>query len=73
MISEDTKALIQMNAKLARIMAIKIEVDSMKAANYERMQNDEALAYDEKAFYYQAIEVSRIAKEIENIGKDETE
>ncbi len=73
MISEDTKALLEMNAKIARIEAIKIDVKSMEARNTQRVQDGDALTFNEWDFTEKANEIIQISEEIKNIGKDETE
>lgn len=37
---------------MARIAALQAEMQAMKAANFERQVNGEALAYDADAFFY---------------------
>lgn len=49
---------------LAKIEAIKIEVEGMKAANMERIHDGLALAYNENMFNDAAREVSVLAGEL---------
>ena len=47
--------------RLGIIFAIQTEIDGMKTANFERQQNDEAMAYNEGDFQYKAEELKNIS------------
>ena len=47
--------------RLGLIFSIKAEVEGMKTANFERQQNDEAMAYNEGDFQYKAEELKNIS------------
>lgn len=55
---------IEVVNRLARIEAIKIEVEGMKVANSERQNMGHAFAYDEKLFNDAAREINDLAEEL---------
>ena len=50
--------------QLAEIEAIKAEISGMKAANFERYQKNEAIAYPESEFVKAAADIRAIAVSI---------
>lgn len=48
---------------LARIYAVNAEVEAMKAANYEREANQQALAYTDKDFHHAQWQLENLASE----------
>ena len=53
-----------LEAQVAEIMAIEIEIEGMKALNQHRLQRGETIAYDENAFFEKAAEIRDIANMI---------
>lgn len=67
-----TKTEIQVYAKLAEIESIKADIEAMKAANYARIQNNEALAYNDTDIGYEADRIESIAMDLKILA-DKTE
>lgn len=53
---------------MARIAALQAEMQAMKAANFERQINGEALAYDADAFFYIGRQFDAISDEAIQAG-----
>ncbi|HCI4274142.1 TPA: hypothetical protein NO534_002911 [Klebsiella pneumoniae] len=53
---------------MARIAALQAEMQAMKAANFERQINGEALAYDADAFFYLGRQFDAISDEAIQAG-----
>jgi hypothetical protein len=53
---------------MARIAALQAEMEAMKAANFERQINGEALAYDADAFFYIGCQFNAISDEAIQAG-----
>ena len=53
---------------MARIAALQAEMEAMKAANFERQINGEALAYDADAFFYIGRQFDTISDEAIQAG-----
>ncbi|UTQ79005.1 hypothetical protein S9a_00041 [Klebsiella phage S9a] len=53
---------------MARIAALQAEVEAMKAANFERQINGEALSYDADAFFYIGCQLNAISDEAVQAG-----
>lgn len=53
---------------MARIAALQAEIEAMKAVNFERQINGEALAYDADAFFYIGRQFDSISDEAIQAG-----
>ena len=53
---------------MARIASLQAEMQAMKAANFERQINGEALAYDADAFFYIGRQFDAISDEAIQAG-----
>lgn len=63
---------IQLLARIAELsvkaLTVHVEVEGMKYANDERLQDNFSLAYPESAFEEKAVELRNIANDLHSIG-----